>query len=328
MVYTMTHTAYLIDTQYPFQEPRRNQRASIGTNTCLSNLNLSVYTVISLQSPFLNAENVAGSKLMLIDTHCHLNMVIKTAFDRALTAAELLAIDAIIAEAAQQNVRTIINVGTSVIESSNCVRIAQQYPSTYATVGIHPNDLTADWREHFKEIKKLAAEPGVVGIGEIGMDYHYSDYDKQRQFDAFRAQIELALERDKAVVVHSRDAIDDTLKVLQEYQHQLKRCVVHCFSENADVAQQVASWGYFIGIGGTITYPKNNFLREAVLAVGIQSIVLETDAPFLPPQSQRGKQNCPANIALVAQYLSELLPLPPTMVAEQTSANARFLFGL
>lgn len=268
---------------------------------------------------------------MLVDTHCHMNMMVKEAFDRPLTTQEVAQAQPIVHQAQLQEVTTIINVGTSLVESNNCVALAQHYSNVYATVGIHPNDLTNDWKSDFKELEKLVQNKEhnkIVGIGECGLDYHYPDYNKQRQYDAFKAQIELALEHNLALVVHTRDAHDETLKSLEEFKGQISRGIIHCFSEDQSFADYTISWGFVLGIGGTLTYPKNNALREIFKNVSLEKIVLETDAPFLPPQTMRGKQNNPANIKLVAQYLAELRNESFETIANSTTQNAYKVFNI
>lgn len=268
---------------------------------------------------------------MLIDTHCHLNMVVKKNFDIALSQQEIHDAKIYIDEARKKNVTTIINVGTSLIESKNCIALAQQYNDVFATIGIHPNDLTADWQQDLSVLKKLLLnkeEHKIVGIGECGMDKHYPDYNLQRQVDGFKAQIELSLEHDIALVVHTRDAADETLRVLEEYKKDIKRGIIHCFSENQSFADTVIDWGYCIGLGGTITYPKNNELRQIAINTPLEYIVLETDAPFLPPQKIRGQVNTPQQIYSIAEYLAELRNVSINTVAEKTTANAQRIFNL
>lgn len=265
---------------------------------------------------------------MLIDTHCHLNILAKSQFDRPLTPQEIESTQQFIDEALQQDVSLIINVGTSVIESENCLKLSHKFPNCYSAVGIHPNDLSDNYVHDLGKIAQLAQQPGVVAIGEIGLDYHYEGYDKQRQEYAFCHQIELALQLDKAVIVHTRDAIEDTLKILERYHKQLQRCVIHCFSENIEVANQVVAWNYYLGLGGTITYPKNEYLREVACSVPLNNIVLETDTPYLPPQVIRGKKNSPAQIATIAQALAQMRGITVEAVAQQTTANAKSLFNL
>ena len=160
------------------------------------------------------------------------------------------------------------------------------------------------------------------------MDMHYPDYNLNRQRDAFKAQIELALEHDLALVVHSRDAYDETLRILEEYRNNLCHAVMHCFSYDQAFAKTVTDWDFVLGIGGTITYPKNNELRTIVAATHIKNIVLETDAPFLPPQVIRGKQNHPKEIATIAEYIAQLRGESFESVAQQTTKNALKLFNL
>ncbi len=268
---------------------------------------------------------------MLIDTHSHVNMMVKKSFDTALTSEELQSAQKIIFDAELADVKILINVGTSLVESLNCLELAKHYRNNFAAIGIHPNDCTDTWRQELKQIASFlpkAQENKVVGIGECGLDYHYEGYNKQQQFDAFKAQIELALEYDLALVVHNRDAGHDTLRVLEEYAKNKLRATIHCFSEDLPFAKQVIEWGYYLGIGGTVTYPKNIILREVVTTVGIEHIVLETDAPFLPPQPYRGKQNQPAYVAYVATYLANLLNISNEEVALKTTQNAQKLFKL
>lgn len=268
---------------------------------------------------------------MFIDTHCHLNAMVKDLFDRPLTRDELLHAQKIVEQAAEKKVTTIINVGTSLIESVNSIELARQSAQVFAVVGIHPNDLTSSWRDDFHEIKKLFQDTvtnKIVGIGECGLDFHYPDYDKLRQVDAFKMQIELALEHDLALVVHTRDAGHETLEVLDEYSKQLTRVIIHCFSEDRSFAQQIVDWKFCLGIGGTITYPKNNELRDIVSKVPQEFLVLETDAPFLPVQTMRGKKNSPEYIPLIAEYIAQLRSVSFELIGQQTTLNARGIFKL
>jgi TatD DNase family protein len=268
---------------------------------------------------------------MLIDTHCHLNIIVKNNFDTPLQDADYELAKAVINDARVDGVDILINVGTSLIESKNCIEIARRFEKNYAVIGIHPNDITSAWKQEIKELDTLAAKKNdlkIVGIGECGMDFHYPDYNVQLQKDVFRAHIELALKHDLALVVHTRDARDETLQVIEEYHKEIKHGIIHCFSEDADFARQVISWGFALGLGGTITYPKNIALREIAASTPLSHIVLETDAPFLPPQSMRGKKNYPANIALIATYLAELKQISVEEVAEKTTLKAREIFSI
>jgi TatD DNase family protein len=268
--------------------------------------------------------------IMLVDTHCHVNMMVKNTFDTPLQESDIPKAQAIIEQAHQHNVNIIINVGTRSIENANCVLLAQKFPSVFATVGIHPND-SDTWQEDFELLKKWVQkkeENKIVGIGECGMDMHYPDYNLARQRDAFKAQIELALEHDLALVVHSRDAYDETLRILEEYHRDIARATMHCFSYDQTFATTVTNWDFVLGIGGTVTYPKNNELRDIIQKIDIKHVVLETDAPFLPPQTLRGKQNHPQYIADIAKYIAQLRGESFDAIAQSTTRNALKLFKL
>lgn len=273
---------------------------------------------------------------MLIDTHCHINIMIKENFDRLLTLEEIPHAWPIIEEAAQAKVTTLINVGTSLIESINCVELAKSFDSIFAVVGIHPNDCTPTWHHDVKEMEKLWFDKTfpkhknykIVGIGECGIDRHYPDYNLQRQKDAFKAQIELALEHSLPLIVHTRDAGDETLRSLEEFKKNNLRGIIHCFSEDQSFADTAIEFGFVLGIGGPLTYPKNNALREIFKKVALEKIVLETDAPFLPIQSMRGKQNSPKFIKEVAEFLAQLREESFETIAEATTKTAQKLFSI
>lgn len=268
---------------------------------------------------------------MLIDTHCHINMLIKKTFDTPLTEDQFPSAATILKEAAEKEVTRILNVGTSLIESNNCLELARTFKECYASAGIHPNDCTADWHKNFKQIEQMVKnrQPGtIVALGETGLDRHYPGYNIQRQRDAFKAHIECSLESNLPLVIHTRSASDETLTILDEYKSNKPRGVIHCFSEDRAFAQHAIELGFVLGIGGTLTYPKNNELREVFKEVALTDIILETDAPFLPPQSIRGKQNHPREIATIAHYLAELRNETFKTIAQTTSVTATKLFGL
>lgn len=266
---------------------------------------------------------------MFIDTHCHLNMMIKKTFDTPMTPDEFAQAAVIVDQAYRQGVERIINVGTSAIESINCVELAARNNNVYAAIGIHPNDCTSGWRKDIDELKILLKQrhaQKIVAIGECGMDFHYPDYDIQRQRDAFAAQIELALENNLAIIVHTRDAGDETLRALDNYRKEKLRGVIHCFSETADFAKTAIELGFVLGIGAPIGYPKNNTLREIFKKVDLNHIILETDAPFLPPQALRGKQNSPAYIPRIATELADVRGQALEEIEQATTANAFRIF--
>ncbi len=267
----------------------------------------------------------------LIDTHCHINIMIKKEFDVELPENFIELTNPIIEEAISYKVKTLINVGTSLTESINCVKIAKEYKNCFATLGIHPNDITDSWQQDIAEFKKLLdykKENKIVGIGEIGLDYHYENYNKDLQYQVLKVQIELALSYNLPIIIHTRDASFEVLDVLSEYKGPDLRGIIHCFSEDQKFADYAISLGFVLGIGGPLTYPKNKDLRNIFTNIPLEKIVLETDAPFLPPQAIRGKQNSPAQITTVAHYLAQLRDVSIETIANTTTQTASALFIL
>jgi len=268
---------------------------------------------------------------VLIDTHCHINIIVKNKFDVLLNEIQLQHAQKIINEAKQYGVNHIVNVGTSVIESLNCITLAQNNKNNYSVVGIHPGDCTQNWQIDLKTIEKKIKkkkEYKIVGIGECGLDFHYRNINKQRQKDVFKAQIELALEHSLPLVIHTREAADETLTCLDEFKNEENLSgVFHCFSQDKSFADYALNeLNFFIGIGGIVTYPKNDVLRSIVLKAGLENIVLETDAPFLPPQAIRGQKNHPKHIRTIAHYVAQLFNTDLQTVARKTTDNAKQLF--
>lgn len=267
---------------------------------------------------------------MFIDTHCHLNMMVKKTFDVQLREDDISCIARIVDEAASAGVSKIVNVGTSQTETYNAIAIAQRFSSVFATAGIHPCDCRADWRKDFAAIIQLAFDKEknrIVAIGETGLDFYHKPFDKQRQIDAFKAHIELSLKTDLPLVIHVRHAADETLRVLEEYCTEIKG-VQHCFMQDLDFARQLLAWGLFIGLDAPIGYPKNEQLRCVIAQVPLERIVLETDSPFLPPQQYRGKQNSPKYIPLIAQELADIKDVSLAEIERLTTCNAQNLFNI
>lgn len=277
-----------------------------------------------------NTINMTQKKI-LVDTHCHINIMIKETFDVPLTEQEIISAQLIINEASKHHVTTIINVGTSVMESKNCVNLSLAYPNLYATIGIHPTDATPHWKQELTElmiILKNDHKKKIVGIGECGIDLYHKPHNLVLQKDLFKAQIEWSLEKNLALIIHSRNASHETLMILDEYSNDIKRATMHCFSYDLSIAQELIKKGYMLGIDAPITYPKNNELRIIAQTIPLSHIILETDAPFLPPQKERGKKNHPLHIATIAQYIAELRNETFEHIAAQTTKNAFTLFGL
>ena len=269
---------------------------------------------------------------MLVVTHCHLAMMVKRSWqkDRFDPAIHMPEIESIVHQAAVLDVGKIITVATTLPDSLDSIFIAQKIAGVFATVGIHPCDYTSEWKNDFAQIKKLVCnkkENKIVGIGETGLDFYHKPFNKQKQIDVFRAHIELSLEYNLPLVIHVRESVDDVLRVLGEYKKEVGG-VFHCFCQSKEVARTIIDWGMYIGIGGPITYPKNEYLRELIREIGLERIVLETDAPFLPPQQFRGKRNHPQYIPLIAQAIADIKGIKKAVVADATTKNVERLFGI
>ncbi|HVW99936.1 MAG TPA: TatD family hydrolase [Candidatus Babeliaceae bacterium] len=268
---------------------------------------------------------------MLIDTHCHLTMIIKDNFDSTIQEHDILAAQNIVTQAEQHGVGIIVDIGTNLQQSLNCIRLAQAIPQIYAVVGIHPNDITPNWVYDLAYLEKFLEQKQqnrIIGIGECGLDYHYPGFNHNLQEELFRKQIELALTYNLALIIHTRDAQAGVLAILEDYKNSNLKGIIHCFSEDQAFAHRALALGFVLGIGGTITYPKNHALRSVVQNIGLDHIVLETDAPFLPPQIIRGKKNHPLYVHSIAEYIAQLLGTTVEEVTLKTTANAQKVFGL
>lgn len=273
---------------------------------------------------------------MLVDTHCHINIMIRnfenTNTFQPFTNQEIEACKLILQQAQQHQVTTIINVGTNFVESIASIELARLFPNCFATIGLHPNDATSSWQtdmQKFEELLQQAIELKIIGIGECGIDKHYPNYDLSLQQKLFHAQIQLTLKYNQALVIHSRDADQETYQVLAEYKNEPNfRGTIHCFSSDEKYAQKYIDLGFVLGFGGTVTYPKNEKLRIVAKTVPLSKIILETDAPFLSPQAVRGTKNTPANIYLIAKFIAELRDESLEKIMETTTQNVHRVFGL
>ena len=238
----------------------------------------------------------------------------------------------VMARASESGVERIVTIGCSLEDSRNAIAVAEQYDNVWATVGLHPHD-AKDWNTDLEaEFRRLAAHERVVAIGEIGLDFYRNLSPHSDQYRAFEGQLGLADELELPVVIHSRDAHEDTFGLLEDWAEQWNRPrpvgVIHCFSGDADLAHRYHDLGFLISFAGPVTYPKNDALREAAKTLPIEAIVIETDAPYLSPQPRRGKRNEPANVRFTAEHIAELQGATVEELSEQISDNAAGLFRL
>ena len=249
---------------------------------------------------------------MFIDTHCHLS--IKDYDD----------IDLVKKEKIDSGVNKIIVSACEVDDFEEAISLLNKYDSVYLTLGFHPSEVSKISDADLEKLKKLLKLDRVVGVGEIGLDYHYGKDDYLEQIKLFEKQLKIAKDANLPVVIHSRDAVNDTINTLKKYK---VIGVIHCFSGSVETADIYIKMGYKLGIGGVVTF-KNSNLYKVVEHVGISNIVLETDAPYLAPVPYRGMQNSSKYIPIIAKRVGEVLNISLEEVAEQTTFNACNLFDL
>lgn len=269
---------------------------------------------------------------MLVDTHIHIPLMI-TMNSLQLSVEESAAIRVLLEEAHQHGVDYLVTIATTWHDSMQNIEIAQKFPAVYATIGIHPTEIDDSTRVHIVEFGKLLTqqnerERSIVAIGECGVDRYHKHATVIQQQDVFRMQIELALCHDMPIVIHSREAVEETLYCLDEFKDTHLRGIVHCFSYDTSSAREFIERGFVLGIGGTVTYPKNDSLRTTMREISLHDFVLETDAPFLPPQPWRGKKNHPQYIAYLAEYIAELRNVTPDVIAQATTHTAQKIFKI
>lgn len=218
----------------------------------------------------------------------------------------------------------IINCGCDIPSSEKSIEFSKKFPFLYAAVGFHP-EFAANNDCDLSKLEELLKQEKVIAVGEIGLDYYWDKENKQRQKEIFVKQIKLAQKHKKPVIIHDRDAHEDTLNILKEYK---PKGVLHCFSGSSEMAKEVVKLGMYIGVGGVLTFKNNKKLPEVVKSIPLTRILLETDAPYMAPEPFRGKTNHSGLIIYVAQKLAEILNISQEEVLKQTYQNAQNLFGL
>ena len=254
----------------------------------------------------------------LVDTHCHLDM---RGYEN---------LEEIISSAADYGVTRIITIGIDVQSSSQAVEISGRFQNVWATAGIHPHNAADARPEHYDLLASLALEKSnkVVGYGEIGLDYAKNYAPKEKQIKEFVHQLHLAKELNLPIIIHDRDAHEDTLQLLKENGPFPHGGVMHCFSGNSDLANQVIDLGFYVSIPGIVTFKKSETLQQVVRNISLDHIILETDGPFLAPVPYRGKTNRPEYLAFTALKVADLKGVPLDEVARKTTVNAETLFRI
>ncbi len=251
----------------------------------------------------------------LIDSHCHLYV---SAFSED--------IDDVIQRARISGVSRFYLPAIDGETEAALLQLENRYPGIcFAMQGLHPCSVKGDLEKDLAHVEQSLTKRRFAAIGETGLDFYWDRSFEKEQYQAFRQQIEWALHYDLPVVIHSRDSIEQTISVIREFQRGNLRGIFHCFNEDEETARQIIGLGFYMGIGGTVTY-KNSKLPFVIKNIGLQNIVLETDAPYLPPVPFRGKRNESSYLVYVAQKLAEVTGLTAEDVGRKTTSNALNLF--
>ena len=252
---------------------------------------------------------------MLFDTHAHLN---DPAFDE--DREELMA------GLAGKGIGLVMNAGCSLQSSKDIIQMAEAYPWLYASVGSHPDSADEVNEEVIEEYRKLCRHEKVKAIGEIGLDYYYEDIPREIQKQAFRMQMALASEVDLPVIIHEREAHDDSMRIVKEFPKV--KGVFHCYSGSAEMARQLVNMGWYIGFTGVLTFKNARKAVETAASIPLDRIVLETDCPFMAPEPFRGKRNDPGYLPKMAEKLAEIRGISVEEAIAATTENAKRLYRI
>ena len=263
-----------------------------------------------------NNEEIRGFH-MIFDTHAHYD---DEQFD--------IDRDSLLLSMKENGIGTIVNIGANLASSKTTLELAHKYDFIYAAVGVHPSDSAELSDDNFDRIRQMSADEKCVAIGEIGLDYYWPEPDHEIQKKWFIRQLDLAREVKLPVVIHSRDAAADTVEVLKDNNAGDIGGVVHCFSYSKEVALECVKMGFYIGVGGVLTFKNGKKMKEVVSEIPIEKIILETDCPYLAPEPNRGKRNSSLNLPYVVKAMAEIKGISEEEVIDITERNARAMYRL
>jgi len=255
-----------------------------------------------------------GEILKLLDTHAHIHF---HQFDKDRKD---------VIRRIEEKLELVINVGIDVEDSKKALKIAKKSKKILCSVGIHPHNAKDTDRNHLDMLKDLADSEKVVAVGETGLDYYRNFSPKDDQIRIFVEQIKIARELEKPLIIHARDSFEDVYSILSRETLPKRRGVIHAFSGDYTWARKFVDLGFYLGIGGLVTYPKNDVLRDAVRKIGARYLLPETDCPYLPPVPNRGKRNEPIYVEYVILKMSEILLIEPEKLSEILLENTSNLF--
>lgn len=250
-------------------------------------------------------------KISLVDTHCHLHW---------LSEAHELPLDDLMQNAKEAGVEHFLCVAISFDDVPTILNVAEQYPHVYGSVGLHPNEERGQ-EPTIKDIISMAQHPRIIAIGETGLDYYRTQGDHGPQQARFRRHIQAALSLNAPLIIHTREAKEDTIRILKEEGAEKVAGVMHCFTEDVAMAEQALELGFYISLAGIVTFKNATNLHEVAKVVPLSRLLIETDCPYLAPVPFRGKPNQPAYVKYVAEKIAELKGISFEEVAEQTTKN-------
>ncbi|QHQ60352.1 YchF/TatD family DNA exonuclease [Anaerocolumna sedimenticola] len=253
---------------------------------------------------------------MIFETHAHYD---DEAFDDDR--------DSLLKSLYSEGIEYVVNVGASITTTVKTLELMKQYPFVYGAVGVHPSETAELNEENFKWLGETALLPKVVAIGEIGLDYYWDTPERSIQKEWFSRQMELAKELKLPAIIHSRDAAADTLDMIQSADLKQTGGVIHCFSYGKEMAKSYLDMGFYLGIGGVVTFKNAKKLKEVVEYAPMEQLVLETDCPYLAPEPNRGKRNSSLNLIYVAQEIAKLKGISCEEVITITENNAKKMYG-
>lgn len=233
--------------------------------------------------------------------------------------------DELLAALPSLGVQGVLNAATSPESVTKTLEMAEKHPHVYAAIGVHPSELDTADLDFIDDLKRLYAHEKVVAIGEIGLDYHYDTFPRALQREWFERQLQLAMELDAPVIVHDREAHEDTMNLLQQYR---PRGVVHCFSGSVEMMREICKLGMYIGLGGAVTFNNAKKPCEVAAAVPLDRLLLETDCPYMAPVPLRGKRCDSTMMTHTAQKIADLRGVTVDEIIEQTTRNTKELFGI
>ena len=253
--------------------------------------------------------------MRLIDSHCHLT-------DEAFDDDRLF----ILNDLSNFGLRGIINPATNLADSKMAIELSEKYDNFYAMAGIHPEEVDEITDKDLDELENLAQNKKVIAIGEIGLDYYWKDDNKDRQKEIFIHQLELARKLAKPAVIHVRDSKDDVIEILKDYQDL--KIQIHCFSDDLETLEKYIEMGFYISIGGVVSFNNGTSEQNAARNVPIERLMLETDSPYLTPEPYRGLRNDPRRVVEVARTVAELRDMKIDKLAKRTYNNTKEFFNL